>query len=54
MLRNRNPASAPNAATAISAAPENGAEAKNRGSISGSRLRHSTIVTATAATAAAA
>ena len=32
-----------NAATAISAAPENGAEAKNRGSISGSRrcqLRH--------------
>ena len=51
MLRKRNPASAANALTAITVAPENGALRKNLRSSSGSRRRGST--TSRAASAAA-
>jgi hypothetical protein len=48
VLRNKNPAWAASAATAIKAAPENGALRKKRTSISGSRRRGSTSTSAAA------
>ena len=47
MFRKRNPPSAANAATAMTAADENGTERKNRSSISGSLTRCSQTRSAT-------
>ncbi len=54
MLRKRNPASTPNASTAITLAPLNGTLRKNRISRSGCLRRDSTSTSAAAAAAAAA
>jgi len=53
-MRNRNPAIAHMPVTAVSAAPENGIERKNRRSISGSGTRPDQQASSAVATAAAA